>query len=183
MEFDQMTTQFLQQFRGFGIFELMWSVSELGRAPLVFAIVSGIVVFLYLRRLRWEALVLLASTGGVSFFGWWLKYLIGRPRPEIGQAEIFKANLDPSFPSGHVLLYTVFFGFLFFLAGHKIKSHFWKTFWQVFLGGFIVLIGPSRIYLGEHWLTDTLAAYLLGVIWLVGTIMVYRLKQLRNLFF
>jgi membrane-associated phospholipid phosphatase len=59
-------------------------------------------------------------------------------------------------PSGHVADASLF-GFCFFLAkvltGHS-RWWSWRTFWLCILALSIVLIGSSRIYLGEHWLTD-----------------------------
>jgi len=183
MAIDLIISRLVQSIDITGIAVVMQLVSEPGRVPLVFAVVGLTVIYLYLRRLRWEALVLVVTTGIVSLIGWWLKYLINRSRPEIGQALIYKENLDPSFPSGHVLLYTVFFGFLFYVAGRKIKNPLLKIFTKSLLAGFVILIGPSRIYLGEHWFTDTLAGYLLGFFWLWAAIGIYRSKRLRNLFF
>jgi undecaprenyl-diphosphatase len=173
MGYDLAVSGYLQQFRGFPVPVVMQAVSEIGRAPLVVVLIGVTVGFLYFKRLRLEALVLVGSTGLVSYFGWWLKYLVGRPRPGVGEVAIFKANMDPSFPSGHVLLYVVFLGFLFYLISQKIKSLGMRVLLQIVLGGLIVLIGPSRIYLGEHWFSDVLAAYLLGAAWLLGTIRLY----------
>jgi undecaprenyl-diphosphatase len=30
----------------------------------------------------------------------------------------------------------------------------------------IILIGPSRVFLGAHWASDVLGGYLIGTIWL-----------------
>jgi len=173
MEYDLAFSRYLQQYRSFFIPELMQAVSEIGRVPLVFVLIGTTVCFLYLKRLRLEALVLMVSTGLVSYFGWWLKYLVGRPRPIEGEVAIYKTNLDPSFPSGHVLLYVVFFGFLWHLVRKRIRSLGIRMLLQIVLGGLLVLIGPSRIYLGEHWFSDVLAAYFLGAVWLFGTIRLY----------
>jgi undecaprenyl-diphosphatase len=43
----------------------------------------------------------------------------------------------------------------------------------VVFGGLIVLIGVSRIYLGEHWASDVLGSYLLGSLTLVVIIQFY----------
>ena len=34
----------------------------------------------------------------------------------------------------------------------------------------VLLMGPSRIYMGEHWPTDVLGAYCLGGLWVAGTL-------------
>jgi membrane-associated phospholipid phosphatase len=38
----------------------------------------------------------------------------------------------------------------------------------------VALIGVSRIYEGQHWASDVLAAYLLGGVWLAMSVYVYR---------
>jgi undecaprenyl-diphosphatase len=44
----------------------------------------------------------------------------------------------------------------------------------------IVLIGPSRIYLGEHWVSDVIGSYLMGTFWLIILILLYELVLHRN---
>jgi len=44
--------------------------------------------------------------------------------------------------------------------------HWWRTTLLVTSAAFVVLIGPSRIYLGDHWASDVIGAYLIGgVLW------------------
>ena len=50
----------------------------------------------------------------------------------------------------------------------------WSSSWirnvvLVLLALPVVLMGPSRVYLGEHWPTDVLGAYCLAGLWVAGT--------------
>ncbi|MBK9550756.1 MAG: phosphatase PAP2 family protein [Saprospiraceae bacterium] len=59
-----------------------------------------------------------------------------------------------------------------------------KLFWFVAGIVFILLIGFSRIYLGVHFLTDVLAGYVLGLLWLLLGISIiewYKIKSKRKL--
>jgi undecaprenyl-diphosphatase len=49
----------------------------------------------------------------------------------------------------------------------------------LFFVAMIALIGPSRIYLGQHWASDVLGAYLLGTLTLVANIAFYRWGKSR----
>jgi len=44
---------------------------------------------------------------------------------------------------------------------------------MVLFGIPVIFIGASRIYLGAHWASDVLAAYLLGSLTLVVTVQIY----------
>src|SRR5262249_9914440 len=81
--------------------------------------------------------------------------------------------------SGHVLLFTVFFGFLLFLIYTlEVRSWFRATaLWL--LGALILLVGLSRVYLGHHWPSDVIGAYLLGSLWLTVVIYLYRKGKRR----
>lgn len=88
-----------------------------------------------------------------------------RPRPphQLG----FETTTLASFPSGHALGTVLCYGFLAYLLIPKMPSPFWK--WTLSLGilALILFEGFSRIFHGNHYLTDVLAAYGLGIAWLV----------------
>jgi membrane-associated phospholipid phosphatase len=47
------------------------------------------------------------------------------------------------------------------------------------LGSLVSLIGISRIYVGDHWVSDVIGAYLLGSLWLVFSVYIYRFGKTR----
>ncbi len=60
------------------------------------------------------------------------------------------------------------YGFLLFVIHSRFKKSDWKrAVLMVFFSLLIFLIGVSRIYLGAHWFSDVLGAYLLGFSWLL----------------
>jgi membrane-associated phospholipid phosphatase len=153
---------------------LMRLVSTLGYSPQVFFLIAFTSLALFLIGLRWEAVVTLIAAAGISVLGTVVKIVVERPRPSPDLIHVFQQLNDFSFPSGHVLFYTSFFGFLFFLFYTLLKYSWPRTLALVVLGGLVALIGLSRVYLGEHWASDVLGAYLLGSLWLVSTIYVYQ---------
>jgi undecaprenyl-diphosphatase len=131
-----------------------------------FLLVAGTGLLLAALRARREAAMLI----GVAVVGQALCTLSGelikRPRPstELIQLRIDPKEIEgfPSFPSGHTVHYTVFFGFLGFLAATRVKPPALSWLLLGILGGLVLLVGPARIYLGAHWISDVLGGYLLG---------------------
>lgn len=95
-----------------------------------------------------------------------LKLIIARPRPS------FTALVQDgfSFPSGHALGATIFFGFLLFIILQNNKKHWIKLVFSALLPLLILAIGFSRVYLGVHWVTDVIAGWVIGAVILAGMI-------------
>ena len=105
--------------------------------------------------------------------------LVARPRPSSPLIHVYMPEPGiPSFPSGHVENDVVYYGFLLYLSLTKPVSE-WRYRWilipfQLYAVLNILLIGFSRVLEGSHWLTDALAGYLAGALWLVLLIFLYR---------
>ncbi len=97
-----------------------------------------------------------------------LKILVQRPRPLL--AVIPEA--DFSFPSGHAAAALFFFGFLIWYATKNIYSPLWRSTTRIISLALIILIPISRLYLGEHYLTDVLAS-----VCLAGAILLMVIKR------
>jgi undecaprenyl-diphosphatase len=129
-------------------------------------LVAGVSLVLATRRAWREAAILVAVVVMGQALCTLSGHLVGRPRPstQLIQLRIDPGEIEgfPSFPSGHTVHYTVFFGFLAFLALTRVKPATLRRTLLGVLGGLVLLVGPARIYLGAHWISDVVGGYLLG---------------------
>ena len=159
-------------------------VSDLGYSPLsplTFVAVFGL---LFAVRLRREAVVAVAAALLAGLSDSLLKALTARSRPSAPLVHVWNPPGGYSFPSGHVVHYTVLFGFACYALlrlAHEAATRpsliDRKTRWLYLviafvLAALVVLVGPSRVYLGAHWPTDALGGYLLGALGLAGAVRV-----------
>ncbi len=77
------------------------------------------------------------------------------------------------------MYYVTFFGFIWFLIYTLLKRSWYRTILLSILGFLILLVGLSRIYLGAHWASDVLGAYLLGTLILIVGIQIYKWGKKR----
>lgn len=140
----------------------------------IFSILGCALVFFHFRR-RDLAIGTLISAFGAVLISEAVKIIVSRPRPDPALIhQIEKFSRDDSFPSGHVLFFMGFYGFLLFLAYTQIKNQLWRKIISVGLFLWLILVGLSRIDLGSHWFSDTLASYLIGSVWLYFMILIFR---------
>lgn len=123
----------------------------------------------------WRPIILVGGAATVSILATtFSKNLVGRTRPDFINA-VPPYETSPSFPSGHALNSTVVIGVLVYLTCLQLKKTSARI--AVIAGGlvFVLAMGLSRVFLGHHWMTDVIAAWLLGLAWLGIVILAHRL--------
>jgi membrane-associated phospholipid phosphatase len=159
---------------------LMAAISWPGYTPQAYIIALLIVLALYGLGLRWEAGALVITGVLAEALDLIVKDAVRRARPSDLLVHVATKLGDYSFPSGHVTFYTAFIGFLWFLTFSLLKRSWKRTLLLVIFGALIVLVGVSRMYLGEHWASDVLGGYLLGSLSLMIGIRIYRAGKARG---
>jgi membrane-associated phospholipid phosphatase len=131
---------------------------------------------------KWIEAAFVIATLSSEILAGVLKVLVGRPRPpgfSLYPTDIFQSFNQYAYPSGHVLFFVVFFGFSAFLAWKFLAG---RMRWIVvsLCAALIVIIGPSRIYLGEHWVSDVVGSYIIGTLWVIILILLYQMVLHRR---
>jgi membrane-associated phospholipid phosphatase len=154
---------------------LMSVVSWPGFPPQSRVLPPLVVASLWLKGRRPEATTQLLAWGS-ALVSTLVKAFMRRPRPVAGtDLRVVAAPLGgSSFPSGHVLTYVGTYGWLAVLAGGLIRRRWPRRLAVGSLLGMIAAVGPSRIYLGHHWMSDVVGSYLLGSAYVLGVGRVYR---------
>ena len=132
---------------------------------------------LFAARARREAITLSASMLGAVAIEHATKLVFSRPRPTAPLLIIREPVTGPGFPSGHVLDYVALFGLLAVFAAVRARIRAVRVCAITAAVVLVVLVGPSRVYLGAHWPSDVLAAYLAGGAWLVLVARFYLLRR------
>jgi membrane-associated phospholipid phosphatase len=123
----------------------------------------GIVVLSLALRKRWRlgSFYLQAILAEVLTYGLVTRF-IERPRPEpVEQLDTF--NLLHSYPSGHVAASVAIYGSLgLLLAAHFKDIRVRVAMWTIAVA-FVLVVGTSRVYRGEHHPIDVLGGVLMGI--------------------
>ncbi len=154
---------------------LMTAVSYIGYQDwLSVALVVVAAVILWLVDLRLEAVTVAVVYAVSGLLNAVIKVLVGRPRPNASLVEVFRVAGGDSFPSGHVMSYVAFWGLLFTFGVILFNGRrWWRIALLVVSAFFVVMVGPSRIYLGAHWASDVLGAYLIEAVLLGVALFIY----------
>jgi undecaprenyl-diphosphatase len=142
----------------------MLLISRLHSLLGVTVMMLAVSAYLWIKRLRiWILTLMLAVLGGV-LLNLLLKQIFARPRPHFDNQLLVLTTY--SFPSGHTLAATVFYGTLCALIVSRCRRWIWRALTIAVAAFLILLVGFSRIYLGVHYLSDVLAAIAEGLAWL-----------------
>ena len=110
-------------------------------------------------RIRY-GIPLSAGALGLTALNSVIKHLMRRPRPEV--LHLVEES-GFSFSSGHSVTSMFFYGLAICLVWRYFEDRRAACFCTVLLAVPMLLIGPSRVYLGVHYPTDVLAGWCLGI--------------------
>lgn len=175
---DKEFTTMLYNMRSPWLSQVLFAITKLGDQEAVF-IIGAVVTAVFLYRRSFVGIVAFwLVMGGVGLSVRYGKTFISRARPaDVAYYEV----IHYSFPSGHATTALAMFGLLaYFLYRHYDKSRYQKLcLWMAVI--LSLLVGFSRIYLGVHYLSDVLAGFLLGLLWmLVGVSLVEVMMYRKN---
>lgn len=153
----------IAHYRTYHVANFFAVLTAFGNAPIVLVVLSiSTLSFIYRKLYRY--IIGLC----VSFTGSMLSVAIGkitfhRPRPD----HAMMVEHSYSLPSGHATLSVALYGLLFFLCIRH--SHNWHNKVSIAFAGttFILCIGISRLVLDVHYISDVVAGFLLGTIWML----------------
>ncbi|MES2464590.1 MAG: phosphatase PAP2 family protein [Armatimonadota bacterium] len=173
-QFDVAALNLFVPYRDTFLFDFMTTVSWLAGGKCQTVLVVLTIGFFVLRKHWLEAgTLLLADLGGLGVIIW-LKRLFHRPRPE----EVF-SHLGYSFPSGHSFFAVVVYGLLAYILARDATPHQRRVIWGV-ATGIILLVGFSRIFVGEHFPSDVAAGFAVAIPWLWGCLAIPRAFHRRG---
>lgn len=163
------------------LYGFMGFVSKAGDSWTPFALTGATALVFLLFRKKSEAAGIIFSAAGSALIARFIKVAVARPRPPADLVTVLTEGDLLSFPSGHVTFYVTYFGFLFFVAFANLpRGSFARVLSMLLTALPVVLIGFSRVYLGRHWPSDALGAYLMGGLWLAVSLRLYRHWKARG---
>ncbi len=143
----------------------------------VFLVVANLVLlafFLFLRRYSWFSIRIIVIALSSLVLMLFLKYLFKRKRP---LSPLLKAAKGLSFPSGHSITAVTFYGLLIYIVFKTQPDGILKFIVAAVLILLIILIGFSRIYLRVHYVSDVLAGFIIGTLWLAVSLEVLNILE------
>jgi membrane-associated phospholipid phosphatase len=171
-EDDRPVLSWLASHRSSAVTPLMEFVSSSTVAVLVPVAVIATMLTIGVVEGSWCPLAtVLLTFGGASLVSLGLKSIVQRARPS-STVMLGDPATGWSFPSGHTLLTSALLGAVVLIGWRRSSSGTVRAVTVVTAAAAALLMGFSRMYLGDHWLTDVLASYALAVSVLAGTAVV-----------
>ena len=127
---------------------------------IILAVVIGAVLSRRARSLI-PALILIGTVGAAALASTVTKFVVGRARPPIVSQVLLET--DHSFPSGHATGAMALFTMAAVMFGYALPPTR-RALLLVLAAVVTVVVAVTRLYLGEHWLTDVVGGILLGTL-------------------
>lgn len=170
-EFDSVVYNFLVNNRNEVLNNFFKIITQFGSALVL--IIITILCVIFIRDKKYKILVP-ANLVTIAIINIVLKNFFLRPRPnELRLIE----ETGYSFPSGHAMASTAFYGLLIYIVHEKVENKILRNTICIMLGLLILLISISRIYVGVHYTSDVIAGTCFSIAYLI---LITRLIKSQN---
>lgn len=169
--FDGKMDGFIRGFHDERLISIAKVISHLSNYRFCLILTLILALVLVLKRYFLTSFVLFSAYIGTRVLRNFFKDVIERPRPEFSLIK----NHGKSFPSGHMLYASMFYGLVLCVVWYVLMKNRKKVmarFVSLLFFTILSLIGASRVYLGAHYSSDILGGFFLGIACLMFTFMV-----------
>src|SRR5262249_26815749 len=115
-----------------------------------------------LRQWKQLAMVVVGVLGGNTWFIV-LSHALKRRRPVF--FDPLHIVTGPGFPSGHAMTAVTLYGLILYQAWPRLRSAWARGLAGLGSGLTILMVGFTRLYLGDHYPLDVLGGYSFGLFW------------------
>lgn len=161
-EFDSVVYNFLVNNRNEVLNNFFKIITQFGSALVL--IIITILCVIFIRDKKYKILVP-ANLVTIAIINIVLKNFFLRPRPD--ELRLIEET-GYSFPSGHAMASTAFYGLLIYIVHEKVENKILRNTICIMLGLLILLISISRIYVGVHYTSDVIAGTCFSIAYLIS---------------
>ena len=159
-----------------GIIYFFIPITSLASTPITCLVVLLTAILCWVVRQRYIIIGLLIAVIGSTIFTFLTKMIFQRARP----IDILLLERTYSFPSGHATVTIALYGFIAYVAIRFSQRFAVQVRIMMVTLLLTMMIGLSRILLNEHYLSDVLGGYLVGILWLMVAISVTEWLTTKN---
>ena len=149
-------------------------ITEFGSAEFLITIAISCIIFIKNKNYKILIPINLAS---IALINQILKRIFVRQRPNVFRLIEEKGF---SFPSGHAMASTAFYGLLIILIFKNVKNKKIRNVLCILLSLLILLIDVSRVYVGVHYASDVIAGTCLSASYLIVLTSVLKTRTINE---
>jgi membrane-associated phospholipid phosphatase len=161
----QLDVRFTRWLQGLDWAPLRWGTDltkwSMNGVPLTLGAIAVLLIFLF-QGWRIDAMML-AVVIVVRLVNSGMKVLIASPRPTADLVEGAGESDTYGFPSGHASGALLVVGAIAWIISRHVTSPAWRAAIWVIATCWIVLTGIGRVYVGAHWPSDVVGAWLWSI--------------------
>jgi undecaprenyl-diphosphatase len=158
---DVAAARLVQSVPATGTADIARVVNAIGTTAGILIVGTVLIAVLAARNQVWPALFILAAIL-VRDTNFVLKALLDSPRPTAELVRVTEHNAFWGFPSGHTMGAVLLYGAILWIAPDIAPRRGRRVALQVIAWSMILGTGFARVYVGAHWPSDVVGAYLWG---------------------